>query len=132
MKLLLLFSFCIFSVCAFGQIPNNRQPWRFQIDSLKNFKGNNGDLSKQLQDYLLRKKLQATLANKQGNIIFLPQDHMPCIIPNTSGIAAIPNAWGGSSAPYRPQFHPIPNPALPKMQSYQGNVLDNSLATPSK
>ncbi|MER3498108.1 MAG: hypothetical protein C4308_05455 [Chitinophagaceae bacterium] len=26
---------------------------------------------------------------------FLKQDHMPCIIPDTDGIAPIPNAWIG-------------------------------------
>lgn len=132
MKLLLLFSFCFFSTCASAQVPNNKNPWTFRIDSLKNFKGNNADLHKQLQDYLQRKKLQTPLANKQGNIIYLPQDHMPCLIPNTNGIAAMPNAWGGSSVPYRPQYHPIPNPALPEVQSFQYDALDNNLSTPTK
>jgi hypothetical protein len=85
-----------------------------------------------LQNYLLKKKPQAMLTNKQGNVILLPQDHMPCVIPNGSEIAFIPNAWGGTSVPYRPQYYPIPNPALPKMQSFKRNVLDNTLEVPSK
>ena len=54
----------------------------------------------------------------QGNIIYLPQDHMPCVKPNTKDIAAIPNAWKNVEVPFRPKLTPIPNPAL-RSQNFQ-------------
>ena len=86
----------------------------------KEFKGNNNDiLRKQFQEYLQRKKLQNSLvANKHANVAFLPQDNMPWVVPNTNGIAPMPNAWNGVTVPYRQQYHAIPNPALPK-QSFR-------------
>ena len=135
MKLLLLSAFCVFSYCAFAQIPNKKNPWTMQIpDTLRSFKGNNSDvLRKQFQEYLQRRKLQNNLlANKQGSVVILPQDNMPCIVPDTNGIAKMPNAWSGTNLPYIPQYHPIPNPALPKTQSFKYNALDNSLSIPSK
>jgi hypothetical protein len=135
MKLLLLSALCFFSVLAFGQIPNNKNPWTNQIpDSLKNFKANNRDaLREQLQHDIQRKKLQNNLlANSQGNVIILPLDNMPCIVPDTNSVAKMPNAWKGTSIPYVPQYHPIPNPALPKTQSFKHDTLDNSFSIPTK
>lgn len=88
-------------------------------DTLKNFKGSNPDiLPKQFQNYLQRKNVPNNLlANKQGNVLVLPQDKMPCIVPDTNGISKMPNAWGTTSVPYVPQAGAIPNPALPKQQS---------------
>jgi len=123
----MLSAWCLFSLCVSAQLPDNKNP---QLkDTLKNFKGNNTDiLPKQMRDYLQRKKAQNNLlANNQGNVVLLPQDKMPCIVPDTSGLAKIPNAWGATTVPYVPQFHPIPNPALPKNQSFKLNVPDNSL-----
>jgi hypothetical protein len=132
MKLLLLSAFCFFSAGVFAQVLDN-QNQQLQ-DTLKNFKGNNTDaLQKQLQDYLQRKKFQNNLlANKQGNVILLPQDNMPCIVPDTSGIAKMPNSWGTTAVPYVPQFHPIPNPALPKQRSFELKIPDNSLDSQTK
>jgi hypothetical protein len=124
MKLLLLSAFCVFSVCAFAQVPKNNIPLFPQLpDSLKKFKGNNNnELRKRMQDYLQRKKPQENLlANKYGNVVILPQDNMPCIVPDTNGLVKIPNAWNGVTIPYQPQYHPIPNPALPK-QSFKYNL----------
>lgn len=132
MKLLALSALCVFSACAFGQMADNKN---LQLpDTLKNFKGNNNDvLPKQLQDYLERKKGQDNLlANKQGNVVILPQDHMPCIVPDTNGILRMPNAWVAPGIPYKPQYHPIPNPALPKNQSFELNIPDNSLGSQTK
>jgi len=61
-----------------------------------------------------------TLPN--GNAVYiLPQDNMPCVIPDPNGLAKMPNVWNGVTVPYRPQYHPIPNPALPN-QSFKYNL----------
>lgn len=39
----------------------------------------------------------------------LPIDGMPCVVPDTNGIAAMPNAFGQPQLPYRPARN-IPNP----------------------
>jgi hypothetical protein len=109
MKLLLLSPLCVFSIAAFAQI--NEIPERNLTDS---FKQNdvNDNLRKQLQNYLQQKQFQNDHLSQEGKIISLPQDNMPCIIAGTKNIAPIPNAWSGVTVPYRPQHHPIPNPAL--------------------
>jgi hypothetical protein len=58
---------------------------------------------------------QNELALGSNRIVILPQDQMPCVIPDTKGIAAIPNAWGRVTVPFRPLYQPIPNPALPPL-----------------
>lgn len=131
MKLLMLSALCIFSVCVFAQSSGNEnQQWG---DTLKNFKGSNPDiLPKQFQDYLQRKNAPNNLlANKQGNVVVLPQDRMPCIAPNTNDISKMPNAWNSPTAPYIPQTGAIPNPALPKQQSFELKI-DNTLGSQSK
>jgi hypothetical protein len=131
MKPLMLTALCILSVCVFAQSSENRN--QQSGDTLKNFKGSNPDvLPKQFQDYLQRKNAPNNLlANKQGNVMVLPQDHMPCIVPNTNGISKMPNAWGTTSVPYVSQSGAIPNPALPKQQSFELKI-DNSLDSQSK
>ena len=105
----------------------------FQLpDTLKKFKGNENAFQ-ELKDYLQKKKLQNnSVATEQGRIIILPQDHMPCIVPDATVVAKIPNAWGNIVVPYISPYYPIPNPGLPKMQSFSWNALDNGLGIPSK
>lgn len=134
MKLLLLSAFCFFAFAALAQIPHKSPRILNQDEILRRFKGTNNDtLRKQFQEYLRRRGFSNDLlANKRGNMAILPQDHMPCIVPDTNAIASIPNAWKGTTLPYRPSYHPIPNPALPKQQSFNWNALDNSLGIPAK
>jgi hypothetical protein len=135
MKLLLLSAFCFFSIHVFAQAPRQNPRITDQTDMFKKFKGTNNDtLRKQFQEYLQRKGAgDNLLANKYGNIAILPQDRMPCLIPNTSSIASIPNAWSGTTVPFQPQYHPIPNPALPKQkQSFKWNALDYNLGIQTK
>ena len=135
MKLLLLPIFCCISFCAFAQVPDTKNPWTMQLpDSLlKRFKGNNNEVLKQkLQDYMQRKhRPNQLLADKMGNVAILPQDHMPCVVPDTNAIASMPNAWSEVTNPYRATDDPIPNPALP-LQSFKYNEPDNSKTVPSK
>ena len=123
MKLLLLFVFCIFSF--FAQAQNSGAPGTpKQPEVLKKFKGTNGDeLRKQFEAYFKHQFQNVLLGSKQGRIAILPQDHMPCLVPDTSAIAPMPNAWKAVSIPYRSQHHPIPNPALPQ-QSLRYNLAD--------
>lgn len=54
------------------------------------------------------------LINPKPGVHRLPQDNMPCIVPDTKNIAAMPNAWKGAvKVPYRSNPPQIPNPALP-------------------
>lgn len=133
MKLLLLFAMCIFSTCVFAQLTKKINPHSFQLpDTVKRFKGNENALQ-QLHDYWQRKQMQNNLRTDNNNsIVILPQDNMPCIVPNTNVAAKIPNAWMGTNVPYIAPINPIPNPGLPKRQSFKWNALDNSIGVPSK
>jgi hypothetical protein len=96
-------------------------PWTFRVpDTLRNFKGNN--------NAVLPKQFQKPLpGNKQGNTILLRQDRM-CVVPNMDEIAKIPNAWPEVTVPFTPQYHAIPNPALPKNQpKIPGNSLGSQI-----
>ncbi len=117
MKLLLTFVLCCVLTGAFAQAPRTKTPGKLHVpDTAQMFKGNDGRwLQKQLQVYMdCRKNSQVLLANRQGNIAFLPQDHMPCVVPDSTSVAIMPNAWSGAKVPFQPNFHPVPNPALPK------------------
>lgn len=109
MKLLLLFTFFISSVWATAQTPGNGDPNVMkQFDLLQRLRDRtirNDSLIKGFQDYLS--------SQKQGNIIYLLQDQMPCLIPNTKDIVAIPNVWSKVTIPYKSDHHPIPNPSTP-------------------
>jgi hypothetical protein len=49
------------------------------------------------------------LPPKAPGVYHLPLDGMPCIVPDTSNIAAIPNGWANPTVPYNPP-HNMPNP----------------------
>lgn len=49
------------------------------------------------------------LKTQKPGVYALPQDNMPCLVPDTKEIAAIPNAWGKLSVPF---ISNIPNPGL--------------------
>jgi hypothetical protein len=57
---------------------------------------------------------------------------MPCVVPDTNVAAKMPNAWGSVTNIYVAPANPIPNPGLPKTQSFKWNALDNGLGIPSK
>jgi hypothetical protein len=116
MKLLVVFALCCISLTAFSQVPNHKDQRNGQLqDTVYNFKGDNGEmLRKQFRDYFEKRKFQnQLLGNKQGNIVLLPPDHMPCVVPDSTLGAFIPNAWPDVKVPFKPQYHSIPNPALP-------------------
>jgi hypothetical protein len=48
---------------------------------------------------------------KPGGVVALPQDNMPCIVPDTKDIAKIPNIWSGKiRSPFKAPSPKIPNP----------------------
>jgi len=52
--------------------------------------------------------------NKKPGIYRLPQDNMPCIVPDPTATVAIPNAWkGGVRVPFKTKPPAIPNPGKP-------------------
>lgn len=85
--------------------------------------------SKLLKEYLLRKRFNSRVqfqrpiykdslikvfkdfySMKQApGIHYLPQDNMPCLVPDTKDMAAIPNAWPHVQLPFQSA---IPNPGL--------------------
>ena len=44
-----------------------------------------------------------------SGVYYLPQDNMPCLVPDTKNIAAIPNAWSNVQVPFKSM---IPNMGL--------------------
>ncbi|MGZ3852927.1 MAG: hypothetical protein ACXVBX_09060 [Flavisolibacter sp.] len=134
MKLLLFFALSFIGAGTFAQVPNQENPRAVPPpDSVRNYKGNSEkQFRKEFEEYFERKKMQSQLfGDRQGNIARLPQDHMPCVVPDSASAGLVPNAWGGVTVPFRPNYHPIPNPVLPP-ESFKYNTLDNSALAPSR
>lgn len=56
------------------------------------------------------------LQNKKPGVYSLPQDNMPCIVPNTKDLALMPNAFKGEvKVPYVGRAPRIPNAVVPKV-----------------
>jgi hypothetical protein len=54
------------------------------------------------------------LVNPRPGIHRLPQDNMPCIVPDMNATVAIPNTWKGEKRlPFRGAPPQVPNPAKP-------------------
>lgn len=64
------------------------------------------------KDFLINlNKNQRFLQNAKPGVHCLLQDGMPCLVPDTKDIAAIPNAWKGKIIiPFTGNFPRIPNP----------------------
>jgi hypothetical protein len=57
---------------------------------------------------------KAYLVHPKPGIHRLPQDNMPCIVPDPGASVAIPNVWAGKTkVPFRGNAPRIPNPAKP-------------------
>jgi len=60
--------------------------------------------------------------NPKPGIHVLPGG-MPCIVPEPPTAGLIPNLWNGNIfLPFKPEFQPIPNPALPRSKESNPNV----------
>jgi hypothetical protein len=132
MKLLIFSVFCFISFSCFSQVTGDSSILK-EFDFWKKYKGNNGLATPlQPQEDLLQKELQYNLLeNKQGDLVELPQDHMPCVVPDTKDLALMSNFWVGVTIPYLPGTPAIPNPALPP-RTFKYNAFNNSLGVPSK
>lgn len=104
MKLIIVCGFCFCSFVGFSQTHQSEQ---LETDGIQN-----DNLHNQLQNYFRKQEFTLHLPPEKNKIVFLPQDKMPCLIPNTKDIAAIPNGWKHITVPFRPKYHPIPNPGL--------------------
>lgn len=56
-------------------------------------KGNNDFVLKEDGSIVVPYKAKKAETNKRSGVYSLPQDGMPCIVPDTKNIAAIPNAF---------------------------------------
>ena len=102
MKLLLLFAFFALSQTAFSQIDQD-EVVKERLEELYR----EGQEGGKVRRYSLPLKpgggygqnLESIGARKPG-IYSLPQDRMPCIVPDTGSIVAIPNAFPTVSVPF--------------------------------
>jgi hypothetical protein len=120
MKLLLVFSLSAIAFSAAGQVDQeevlkNKMEELYR-GGLNNEKGRLLLTPQKPGDFYFH-NLETPLAQKPG-IYSLPQDGMPCIVPHTSSIASIPNAFPKVSVPF---VTTIPN-------AYQG-PLPNKIIT---
>jgi hypothetical protein len=95
MKCFTLVAAFFVSTACFGQTqPHLKAELKFKLDS-------NGNS-------LLKSFPSAVMA---PGIHFLPQDNMPCVVPDTREIVPIPNGWKGEISPrFNPPAPAIPNP----------------------
>jgi hypothetical protein len=105
MKLLLLIGCCITSSAIFAQYKN---PKVFKYDA---FQGNQN---------LHVKSLPSLASGLQPGVHLLPFDKMPCFVPDTRAVVAMPNAWTAAIViPFRSS---MPNAAQPN-QNLKGRTL---------
>ena len=110
MKLLLVFSAFAISLVAAAQE---------EKDKLQRF-GNKWKFQRPLR--IIEPKDSSSLnfppyPKKQPGVYRLPQDGMPCIVPDTKDVASIPNVWKGTiRTPYKGRKPTIPNPSQPNVQ----------------
>jgi hypothetical protein len=108
MKLLLVSGFLIAGFSLFGQ----DQPLEFKVYP-------------QLNDSVLN-KLNFNIKGSPNPGSYNLPGGMPCIVPDTKGIAPIPNGWKGPVAiPYTPVNPRIPNPAVPLLRKVSYNTFRN-------
>ncbi len=104
MKLLLFISFIGFSLTLFAQITKEDLQKKLQ-DAIKNRNPNEKTFS--LPQFPLikqeQKNLQGYINGQQvtAGIYNLSLDGMPCVVPDTNGIAAMPNVFPNVSVPFK-------------------------------
>jgi hypothetical protein len=107
MKLLLLITCSAFYISSSAQ--------EFKVDVPKIMKQSDVlkkhyEIGKSVNKDSLIKKFKDYFSMKSNaGIYYLTQDNMPCIVPDTKDIAAIPNAWPNVQIPFKTT---IPNPGL--------------------
>lgn len=111
MKQLLLMGSFLFSFCAMAQEFKYDIPKKVVVTQRPDIY--TLPLSPQQRDSLI-KQFKTDMVKVGSGIHYLPQDGMPCLVPDTKDIVAIPNAWPKMEVPFMSQ---TPNPALPNRPS---------------
>lgn len=102
--------------CAGFVLQAGAQDFKDELEKLKNrgllkqgdvFELNNEQLKK--SDSLGKYFHEWVLKTHKPGVYALPQDNMPCLVPDIKDIAAIPNAWPRPKVPFKSA---IPNPGL--------------------
>ena len=125
MKPLLTFACLLCSVMAVAQNHNYDSVLRKMIEG-NGLHLNNGTVVLTLAPPV--NKVAPTERDANGRLLpgvhRLPQDGMPCVVPDTKDIAAIPNFYNGKvSVPYAGNTPHIPNPSIDKIKSFQYRIM---------
>lgn len=79
----------------------------------------NGTWQKLLSDSVARRNSLDGFSRRKPGVYRLPQDGMPCIVPDSTKTVAMPNLWRGKKEiPYRGNPPRMPNLAKPQFLSY--------------
>jgi hypothetical protein len=110
MKLLLIAASIFFGLGALAQSENSNLPKLLKEYQLRKQFNSRVQFERPIYKDSIIKKLKDFYSMKQKpGVHYLPQDNMPCLVPDTNDIAAIPNAWPNTRIPFQSN---IPNPAL--------------------
>jgi hypothetical protein len=114
MKPLLLLTFCLFTICVFAQSMqlNDETSKNFPVLQKRTGSQVNKDTVPNKSSYNFRTQEFDVTFTPNRKIISLPQGNMPCVVPDTGGIAQIPNAWPNAAIPFRLPGGAIPNPGI--------------------
>ncbi len=106
-------SFLMLIITAFFFLPVVAQ--QSNIQSFKYTPGigleelRNGRWNKVLSDSMATRN-SPTVYGKKPGVYHLPQDNMPCIVPDTTKLVNIPNVWKGSvTKPYKNSPPTVPD-----------------------
>jgi hypothetical protein len=109
--LLLLLTVCFGSLFANAQIESGKLPnFADKIDALKNLQRySQGMALNDTAKQFFRPEL--FLTNSKPGVHRLPQDKMPCLVPDMNASVAMPNLWKGEiKVPFQANPPQIPNP----------------------
>ena len=106
--LLLLSSFLLFKGNAQD---DNVNKFDFKINDGYKSRLSNKQILEAIKDSNIVLNNLAFLKGRKPGVYRLPQDNMPCIVPDTTKTVRMPNAWKGPlRVPYRSNAPRIPNP----------------------
>lgn len=112
--LLLLTATCLAAIGTSAQNAGSKTTQEKIQEALQNYRLRNM-VTALPADTLLALRNLTPFANRKPGIYRLPQDGMPCIVPDTSKTVQVPNAWQGKKTiPYRSHPPRIPNIAKPQ------------------
>ena len=115
MKLRLLTALLLFGFSASAQVSITEGPKLLKqsnvLGQLPNDMLQNDIFSQKINKDSLTEQFRGIVIGKKATsgIYYLPQDTMPCLVPDTKDLAAIPNAWLNVQVPFK-SF--MPNPGL--------------------